>query len=329
MEILPSSWKSCLTVFNLGLCERSELDEVLWTSLAILQLVSAQGGQPNPSLFAILFIAHLLAIFLGHFDDFENSIKTLKFKSKITHSTQDIFSLKAKLKIRPTQGHGSCSRLSDDEWQRWWSCVAAVSSWSQWISNFVFSRFPKSLAAAFEICSSISSGSRVQLKIRRTLVHAPQQRLSSRAGAHAWHSTTSTPTWPQRDPTFSTWQFTFRPGCIDLVSVSDFSSGGLDLENRPTLVHEALLGHSKAVSGSSWPSLSSSSTWTQWCSEFAHFCPIFHFSKSTSDAQQNISAHETVHKNRPTLVDAAQQGLSNASACYICRPTAAAPSWQY
>ena len=160
-------------------------------------------------------------------------------------------------------------------------------------------------------------------------VHAHQQRLSSHLGAHSWHSTTSTPTWPQRDPTFSIWQFTFRPSCNVVVLVSDFSFGGIDLKHWLALVHAARLGHLRAAGASSWPSLSSSSTWAQWCSEFLHFHPIFHFLKSTSDSRQNISAHETMHQNRPKLVDAAHQGLSNAPACCLCQPAAAVKSWQY
>lgn len=252
--------------------------------------------------------------FLGYFDDFENLIKTLKFRSKIAHSARDIFSLKAKLKIRPTQCHGGCSGLSDDDWHRWWLCVAVVSSWSQSISNFVFPRFPKSKAEVFKICSLISSGGRNQLEIRRILPHAHQQRLSSRAGAHPWRSTTSTPTWPQRDPTFSIWQFTFRPSCDVAVLVSDFSFGGIDLESAYVIVYVAHLGHSRAASASSWPSLSSSSTWAQWCSEFLRFCPIFHFLKSTSDSRQNTSgSRDRAQKSTTTSRCSSSRALKRTS----------------
>lgn len=195
--------------------------------------------------------------------------------------------------------------------------------------EFCISWFQKSIAAVFKICGLNFSGSMNRLKIQRKLHHACQQRLSNRTGAHLVHSTTSASAWPQCDLTFLIWHFPSRLSCDVAISVSDFCFGGTGLESVMVVAHVAHLGLSGAASASSWPSLSRSWTWELWRSEFLHVCPIFYFLKSTSNSQQNISAHSMYLKNRPPLVDAAHQGLLNALGCLLCWPASAICSWKY
>ena len=132
MEILPSSWRSYLTVLNCSLCKSSESDEVLQTSLVVLQWVLAQGQLPNPSWCAI-FSSFIFLPFFGNFDDFENLIKTLKSKSKLAYLAKKSSSWKPKSKF-DEESHQErkrgCSWLSDDGWHRWCSSVAEVQGCS-------------------------------------------------------------------------------------------------------------------------------------------------------------------------------------------------------
>ena len=336
IEILSSFWKSCLKVSRLGQCTRSELHQVLWTSLIILQLVLAPGDHQNPSFLAIFFLPHLLVV-LCHFSmSSEAFFMILRYSAiywnwaaKLALSASDICSLKAKLKIWPTQCLRGWLGLSSDGSCWCWFFVVVVSAWSQSISILAFPWFPKFLGPALKSCSSIFSDERSELEIRRTLVHARWQQLSSCMGVHAWRSTASAPTRTQCSPTFSIRFLTFCLGYEFVISVVDFSNAVVDLKNGPTLVHGGSLALSRPVVASSWPSLPTPSTSPQWPSEFLHFGNILCLWNQAPNCNHNISTHRNELKNRPTLVDAARWGLSTPVPCIDCYPAPAERSWKH
>ena len=150
MKIPPSFWKSCLNVFNCGRCKRSELDEVLQTSLAALQLVLAQESWPNPSLcaFSSSFFFLPFSWLIWWFREFHQNLQIKEqnrtfSKEYLGCQGQAQSLIKAQLQ-RMARG---CSGLSGDDWHRRCPCVAVVPSWSWKISNFVFLWFQKSAAA--------------------------------------------------------------------------------------------------------------------------------------------------------------------------------------
>lgn len=253
-------------------------------------------------------------------------------KAKPAYLAKNSFSWKPKSKSEEEshQEHErGCSWLSGDGRHRWCPCVAEVQGSSWKISSFVFSWFSKSAAVVFKICSFNFSGSMSWLKIRWTLHHASQQRLSHWLGAQPVRSAASTSTRLQRDLTFLIWHFSFRLCRDAALSVSDSCLGGLDLASILVTIHAARLRHSGPTSASSRPLRSRSSTQVLCCSEFLHFCLIFHLSNRPLILNQNISAHKTELKNRPPLVDAAHSGLSNALPGHLCSPATAILSWRY
>lgn len=167
------------------------------------------------------------------------------------------------------------------------------------------------------------------LKIRRTLHHASRQRLSHWLGAHPVRFAASTSIRLQRNLTFLIWHFPFRLCCDAALSVSDSCLGGPDLASILVTIHAARLRHWEPTSASSRPLRSRSSTQVLCCSEFLHFCLIFHCSFGPLILNPNILVHMTELKNRPPLVDAAHQGLSNALPGLLCSPATANLSWRY
>lgn len=187
----------------------------------------------------------------------------------------------------------------------------------------------KFLGPALKSCSSIFSDERSELEIRRTLVHARRQQLSSCMSVHAWRSTASAPTRAQCSPTFSIRFSTFCLGCEFMISVVDFSNAAVDLKNGPTLVHAGSLALSRPVVASSWPSLPTPSTSPQWPSEFLHFGNSFCLWHQAPNCDHDISAHRNELTNRPTLVDVTRWGLSTPVPRKACHPTPAERIWKH
>jgi len=168
IEISSSFWKSCLKASRLGRCTRSELNQVLWTSLIILQLVLAPGDHQNPSFLATFFVAHLLVVSCHFSMSSEALFMILRFPAiywnlaaKLAFSASDICPLETKLKIWPTQCLRGWLGLSSDGSCWYWFFIVVVSAWSQSISMLAFPWFP------FDVEIPWSSSEELQLDFLR------------------------------------------------------------------------------------------------------------------------------------------------------------------
>lgn len=157
MEILAPSCRSHLMVLNCSLCKSSVLDEVLQTSLVVLQWVLAQGQLPNPSCCAI-FSSFIFFPFFCNFDDFENLMKTLKSKSKLAYLAKKTSSLKLKSKPGEEEPPRAQKRLLLAVWRR----LASMVFVRGWGARLLMKDFKFCILLISKICSCGSQGLQLQ-----------------------------------------------------------------------------------------------------------------------------------------------------------------------